>query len=54
MKRTVLQKTDRKLEKNRIEKDGQKIMLNLGENNLVSLKKLAKGIMYYVKKTKTR
>ena len=29
-------------------------MLKLGENNLVSLKKFAKGIMYYVKKTKKR
>ena len=43
-----------KVETNCIEKDGQKIMLKLGENNLVSLKKFAKGIMYYVKKTKKK
>ena len=42
------------MEKNRIEKDGQKIMLKTGENNLVSLEKFAKVIMYYVKKTKKR
>ena len=35
-------------------KDGQKIRLKLGEKNLVSLKKFAKGIMYYVEKTKKK
>ena len=44
----------RKVEKNRIGKDGQKIMLKPGENILVSQKTFPKGIMYYVKNTKKR
>ena len=41
----------RKVEKNRIGKDGQKVMLKPGRNIFVSQQSFAKGIRYYVKKT---
>ena len=41
----------RKVEKNRIGKDGQKVMLKPGRNIFVSQQSFAKRIRYYVKKT---